>query len=435
MAKIVSETHITGAKGVNAFERYCLNHTPLLVWREETKNDYGIDGEVEFTYRTNDNKLAVSGKIIKVQLKSTDKKGYIQKETVTSFEFIAKQDDVEYWSDHDCDVVLVVYFVNEEKLFARKISKKDLNLARKTQPILFSKIENELVIGDNLFEQKFSSYFKSRVDSSHEEKLFSNLYRFFRLPKFIYCYQSRFTNPKDIFTAMENYSIPPFVIKNGKLFFFAELISFPEFEERVILDKDANTEHFLKSFMKDDNNRRIIAQLINIYIKDYCYQKYIGYNRRYNRYYFKLADNQDKRTEQYRSKKDRSTNRVVAQRQDYYGVKHVRHLGFQLDYVYSDEEYYVAINPKYLFTSDGHKVLEEPRLITKLTNYQTARELNQSVINQIHFIFKFLANNGQALYIADFPKEKIQVYQSKTFSVDFGIRDDYDGDPNQMTLL
>ena len=234
---------------------------------------------------------------------------------------------------------------------------------------------------------------------------------------------------------MENYSIPPFVIKNGKLFFFAELISFPEFEERVILDKDANTEHFLKSFMKDDNNRRIIAQLINIYIKDYCYQKYIGYNRRYNRYYFKLADNQDKRTEQYRSKKGRSTNRVVAQRQDYYGVKHVRHLGFQLDYVYSDEEYYVAINPKYLFTSDGHKVLEEPRLITKLTNYQTARELNQSVINQIHFIFKFLANNGQALYIADFPKEKIQVYQSKTFSVDFGIRDDYDGDPNQMTLL
>lgn len=74
MAKIVQESHIIGAKGVNAFERYCLNHSPLLVWREETKNDYGIDGEIEFTYQTEDNKTAVSGKIIKIQLKSTEKK-------------------------------------------------------------------------------------------------------------------------------------------------------------------------------------------------------------------------------------------------------------------------------------------------------------------------------------------------------------------------
>lgn len=38
-------------------------------------------------------------------------------------------------------------------------------------------------------------------------------------------------------------------------------------------------------------------------------------------------------------------------------------------------------------------------------------------------------------YILLIFQKKNQVYQSKTFSVDFGIRDDYDGDPNQMTLL
>lgn len=233
---------------------------------------------------------------------------------------------------------------------------------------------------------------------------------------------------------MEDNSIPPFVLKSDELYLFAELEFFPDFLERIVLSERNKEEIHLKTFMQDEKNRKILSQLLNSYIKKSCYKKYIGYSRRYKRFYFRINEESEKRTEQYRSKKGRNTNRVVAQRQSYY-EDHIRHFGFQIDYVYSEEELYIALNPKYFFTSNGKDVIDDPSLVTKLTNYQTARELNQSVINQVYFIFKYLANNGQVWHISDYPNEEIQIYQSKTFKVNFGILHDFDGDPNQMTLL
>ena len=56
MRKIVTRNHIIGRKGVNAFERFCLNQKPELLWKEETVNDFGIDGEVELVAIKNDGK-------------------------------------------------------------------------------------------------------------------------------------------------------------------------------------------------------------------------------------------------------------------------------------------------------------------------------------------------------------------------------------------
>ena len=57
MAKIVSSQHITGEKGVVKFSSFCVNHSPYLIFREESKNDFGIDGEVELTSVNEDNKI------------------------------------------------------------------------------------------------------------------------------------------------------------------------------------------------------------------------------------------------------------------------------------------------------------------------------------------------------------------------------------------
>jgi uncharacterized protein YktA (UPF0223 family) len=435
MSKYIGENQITGAKGVNAFEKYCLDHNPILIWREETKNDFGIDGEIEFTYRTPNGKIAVEGKVIKVQLKSTKLKGYISKENDETFDFIAKDVDVEYWSGHSCDVILVVYFESEEELYARKITREDLNKSRKTQPIAFSKKENKLINGDNSFETKYSKWFKQRVSYNHEEKLFSNLFKFFQLPKFVKVFDSLFSDPRDIFNSLDNsVNIPPFVLKRKKLYSFANLDDFADFKEFVVADNGIVRTENTKYWITDEDNRRIVVQLLNRYIKDYCYKKGVRYSRDYNRYYFKIGPDESIRKERYVSKKGRDTERTVAQRQEYY-TPHVRHFAFQTDYVYSDEVLYLVINPKYLFTSDGISPLEDKRLITKLTNYQTARELNQSVINQVYFIFKFLSNNRASLHLSDFTEEEIVVGQPKSFKVPFGIHEDFLGPKGQTSLL
>jgi hypothetical protein len=40
-----------------------------LIWREEAKNDFGIDGEVELTCKTENGKIEATANVLKVQIK------------------------------------------------------------------------------------------------------------------------------------------------------------------------------------------------------------------------------------------------------------------------------------------------------------------------------------------------------------------------------
>jgi hypothetical protein len=49
--------HIIGERGVVEFARYCNRHTPYIIFRETTKSDFGIDGEVELVVKNADGQL------------------------------------------------------------------------------------------------------------------------------------------------------------------------------------------------------------------------------------------------------------------------------------------------------------------------------------------------------------------------------------------
>lgn len=120
MGKEVTQTHITERLGVNAFEHYCLKHDPLLIWRETRVSDFGIDGEIELVEISPENKKIASGKIIKIQLKSTSG-SYMGKDKESEFEFNARKEDIEYWLSHDLMVVLVIYDIRDNTLYAKNI--------------------------------------------------------------------------------------------------------------------------------------------------------------------------------------------------------------------------------------------------------------------------------------------------------------------------
>lgn len=58
-------------KEVNKFESYCINQNPVILWREKNVNDFGIYGEIELTRINKNGKQEATGKIIKVQIKSS----------------------------------------------------------------------------------------------------------------------------------------------------------------------------------------------------------------------------------------------------------------------------------------------------------------------------------------------------------------------------
>lgn len=108
--KFINQSQITGDKGVAAFHYYCIQHTPYIIFREESKNDFGIDGEIEFTKTDENNKKLVTGEILKIQIKSTETGSYISRDNESSFDFKAKNEDIEYWKNHKIGVILIVYF-------------------------------------------------------------------------------------------------------------------------------------------------------------------------------------------------------------------------------------------------------------------------------------------------------------------------------------
>ena len=139
MSKIIRDTHVTGMRGVNLFEHYCLQHKPVIIFRETLKSDFGIDGEIEMTEFNEEKKKKVlpTGEIIKIQIK-TDGTGhsYIKNERQTQFEYYASEDDIEYWSkykSHGIEVVLVVIDATNQKVYCKKVFDTDLGIAKTAQ--------------------------------------------------------------------------------------------------------------------------------------------------------------------------------------------------------------------------------------------------------------------------------------------------------------
>src|SRR5260221_2260580 len=113
------------------------------VWRPTPNDDVGLDGEIELGKDG-----AATARLIKVQVKSG--KSYFHKETATRFEFIAKPDDLEYWSRANLPVILVVYDPEKGEGYWKHIQRflsDNPGSITKARHIPFSKRKDRLVVG------------------------------------------------------------------------------------------------------------------------------------------------------------------------------------------------------------------------------------------------------------------------------------------------
>jgi len=423
MSKIILDSHITGDKGVAAFHTYCANHSPFILWRSETVNDFGIDGEVELTASNSSGKLEATGEILKVQIKSTTKGSYIHKETDASFEFKPREEDVEYWNKHKLDVVLVIFDDRTNKLYCKKTLRIDEGHFKKNIPIVIGKEENILSIGKNDFLEKFSSSFKQRINHDIKEKLSSNIFKFTKLPKFIYQFETKIANAKEIFEKLDSAERPVFLFQSKKLHTFFSPNGFPRFKDEVI-DYSSKKELLLRELLKDKDSRRLVAELMNLEFKQLCYSEKINFNKQYGRYFFLIKGKTfNSRIEYYDSKsgKRKDTHRTVVAFKEYKTRSFYRHFAFETKYIMNDEGFFMVVNPQYLFTNDGFNPLEDKAEITKLTNYLTSKERNQQVLNHVHFVFSFLAKGKQKLVMSVIEGSEIELSSYQFFNVGFGI--------------
>lgn len=395
------------------------------MFRELVSNDFGIDGEVEIVEIDENRKKYATGKITKVQIKSTDSfNSYIKSETLDSFKYYASIEDIKYWSNITGDVILVIYDSKIDTLYAKKLpdfNLKSKNGKIKSIPVVFDKEKNKLVLEDNDFINKFSNSFYDRVNYECEDFLGSNLAKFITLPKFLFEYETYFSNKREVYEELDERDVPFFTLNGNRVFTFYEINqnSFAKFHTQVI--GNSNPKRYTWNDIIDDKNlRNQFSQNINLFIRSELRQQGIFYQRKYKRYYFGKDKEQDIRTVSYRTRVySNQQQRDVVSYHTYGKDSFFRHVAFSFDFLYTKEELYLIINPKYLFTHDGFNTLE-PKKITKYTNYKTSREFNNAVINQVHFIVDFLCNGKSYWKVVDH-KLKIQLSTLKEFTTNFSI--------------
>ncbi|RZK37115.1 MAG: DUF4365 domain-containing protein, partial [Hymenobacter sp.] len=339
---------------------------------------------VKLTEVNEDGKIKPTSQTLKVQIKSTQSSAsYIQQETDESFSFFPRDEDLEYWKNYRVygyDVLLVVFDGREgaDILYCKKITDIDEALARpkgkrKSQPIVFSKIENRLVVGQHDFDTKYRASFKSRVNYQAAEVLDTNMFPFKAVPRWLYTYPTHYKTKKDIFKNIASGEAPYFVIYNSVIYTFVPIEKdFKPFYEHVVSEGQKRTEHRYSEVVDTATLRNHFVELLNEYLKDFMRKRGL-----------------------------------------YYPIRPL----------FIEDKVYLIVSPKYYFTSDRSTALE-PEKTTKYTNYLNRKTFNDGVVDQLHFWWHHLARGSHEATIFDgsaMNQPSIILSRAVDFAVTFGI--------------
>lgn len=143
MPKIVIESKFTELEGLDRISK--MVHQMKYLFREITKSDYGIDGEIEICVPKDDGKsYQATGKIIKVQAKSGG--SYITQDTESSFFAKSRKEDFELWHKSNFPTLFIIYNPKDDKLYWKEMRfylKTTTEVWKKPYKIVFDKSTDE----------------------------------------------------------------------------------------------------------------------------------------------------------------------------------------------------------------------------------------------------------------------------------------------------
>ncbi len=90
-------------------------HEMRCMWREQEKDDIGIDGKIELCRPRNDGDgMSGTGEIVKVQSKSGSR--YVLQDTEDAFVSPVEEKDLLYWRDLNVPAIDIVYYPDDDRL-------------------------------------------------------------------------------------------------------------------------------------------------------------------------------------------------------------------------------------------------------------------------------------------------------------------------------
>jgi hypothetical protein len=387
MPKTVLESKFTELEGLDRISQVV--HEIKCLFREITKSDYGIDGEIEVcTPKENGKGYQATGGIIKVQAKSG--KGYITQDTPNSFSAKSSRDDFEYWHRSNFPTVFIIFHPQEKKLYWKEMKtylNSTPNVWQSPYKITFNKAEEEFTSACLPRIQNIAQISPSRISHKEQEKLFSNLLEIPKMPDEIWSAPCKVSQHKDILQEVRGF-IPPFKIVGKELYTLTNLNAsdcvFRPYCEipNNLLPVPAQT------FWNDPDKKRDYVYLINQLLFKHLRRAGLAYSNDFDRYYFPRKENslEEVKIRWYNIRRGKYSHRpvTVVKYYEYGQDKFWRHTAAKIQVMLFGNSWFLQILPMYFFTVDG-RIPWNTEKVGPYTTQIKAQETNQPVLNHVLF--------------------------------------------------
>lgn len=441
MSKTVLPSKFQELKGLDRISEVV--HEMKCIFREISKDDFGIDGEIEVVLPKSDgNGFETTGGIIKVQAKSGT--SYIKQDSENSFITPVKRNDLEYWRSATFPVLFIVYHPQDDKLYWKDIK----SYVQSTPTVFQAPVHITFEKASDIFAPKcyqqiceIAKVTPRRISMKQRERLFSNLLLVKRSPTTITHAPTDYKNYRDLKKEIEGFR-PPFCLFEDRLYTFSDLHN-DQCSLRKFCDISDIVDMPIEYWATDDLRRKDYVFLLNQLLGIHLRRCGLRYNSNFRRNYFPRQDETGLEFKQdwLNVRTGRAAPaRTVAKFFKYGSDSFWRHLAVNLSFKSISQSWYLEIIPKYFFTEDG-EVPYDSKKVGPYTTKIKAMERNIHVLNHVLFWADVLSGSKPVIDIKlDFKTAMIIEKKPLSSIANFAIPHDpalYEEtvDTGQMDLL
>ncbi len=349
--KRISPQQIIGEQGAALVKERA--HAMGFLYTPYGPVEAGIDGLIELRDRITNQ---VSGRLVAVQVK-TRAEGAYTAETEDGFEYLCDAADVAYWQQANVPIIIVLARLSDGSAFWKPVRMPGTSVAearrlRVNKPADRFDGKAADAIAQLAVDQAAPGVWLP--PSAQPDELLFNAVKVV-LPPTIQVAPTIYGHGRDALRALLDISDhPPFawVAKGGRLITFLDIDTSLL---RHVTDAGSIETFPVEEFAlhDDEGEQRQFVELLNRTLR-FQLDPLLAWNRDLSLYYYPADGPKIDRTIRYQSlKKETSRGVVTAKRRPDKSVSYVRHSAFAGRFWRVFDEWYLTIEPAYVFTRDG----------------------------------------------------------------------------------
>lgn len=256
------------------------------------------------------------------------------------------------------------------------------------------------------------------IKINEKAKFACNLLEVLKLPEKIYFAETSARTIKDVWTQFEKETrLPPYLLHGEKMWSFFDLSERKNPLSNVV---DLGTVESLNvdEFVDLNNGTTELVRMLNDCIESHLSCIGLRVDRKKMRAYFPKNIDGTQKEIKYQGRMKKATRTVAKPRINPTSgrITYWEHKAIWFSFEKIGENWYLIINPTYVFTTDGYKMLLKSTRVSSLATKKASRDYNMHVHNDFTFWANYISGSSDGAFSLRFNKKNAEAddYQTET---------------------